>query len=310
VNLIPLRTAVIAGTCAVALSFVALPAHAGTITSSGAGSSAAATPFEVSPTDEPTTEPTDDGSTPTDGATTPTDDSGAEDTTGDDSGSDVADDQGDESGSDDAPAPVETPVVLPAEKGTPKQTFQQTVFLPKTIATRGIHVVYSGLTPKAKYQPYYNGGQFGGELGHVKKANAKGVVNFVYHFSKADKWMTKLGASYGVGLLGLQTDLRLERQVEVKYDSDVALATERHGKKVALAVSVEKAGVSGKNSAWKKVSVEFQKKTGTKWVTVKTVKTNSKGVAKATVKARKSMWRAVVDSGTNVAGTTTKGHRK
>ena len=41
--------------------------------------------------------------------------------------------------------------------------------------------------------------------------------------------------------------------------------------------------------------MHFQKKADAKWVTVKTVKTNAKGVAKATVKAGKSVWRAVVE---------------
>lgn len=119
----PLRAAVIAGTCVVALSLVALPAFADVAPGMSADPTVQAGPV-----------PTDDAS----------------DTTTDDSG-DVADD---DTSTDDSTDTTAAPVVtLPAEKGKPKQHFADTVFTPKEIAKKGLRVTFTGLTAGKTYQP-------------------------------------------------------------------------------------------------------------------------------------------------------------
>lgn len=308
-NLIPLRTAAIAGTCAVALSFVALPAYA-------------AVPFdEMSSTTDSsqTTAPDDTATVPTDDSTTPTDDSTTDDsttddsTTGTDDGSDVSDDNGSDSDSTDDGNDDTTPVVtLPAEKGKPKAHYVDTVLTPKAIAKKGVKVVYTGLTAGKKYQPYYFVPEaFGDSYGKELTASKKGTLTVTYTWKKVEPSFDKLGAVYDVGLLGVDTAYREYHEIAVKYDSDLKWnAAVRHGKKVTLSVSVDKDDAKGKSSDWKKTSVEFQKKVGTKWVTVKTVKTNAKGSAEVTLKAGVSTWRAVLAGSTTVIGATSHGHRK
>jgi hypothetical protein len=323
-NLIPLRNAAIAGTCAVALSFVALPAYASVSTDAGSSS------CTTSDTSGDSTTGDDDS---TDTSQVGTDDSSSTDvTTPDDTmmtGIPVTDTTSTDSSmtpalrayddtaatddtcdsDDDSDATATAP--LPAEKGTAKQHFAQTVFTPKEIAKKGIKVEYTGLTAGKTYQPFESTGQSGGPIGDVRTASKKGTITFTYKFAKAEKSFTTLGAVYTVGLLGQDTDLRLTQEIAVKYDSDLTWNTaERHGKKVTLSVSVDKDDKAGKSSDWKKVSVEFQKKVGTKWVTVKTVKTNSKGAAKATIKAGVTTWRAVLAGSHTVIGATSGGHRK
>lgn len=290
-NLIPLRTAAIAGTCVVALSFISLPAFA--------VDAPVTDPGTTQPTDEPTVAPTDDSTT------APTDDS----TAGADDGSEVGDDNGSDSTDDDGDAsPVAT---LPAEKRTPKQHFAQTVFTPKEIAKKGIKVEYTGLTAGKEYQLFESTGQSGGPLADAKKASNKGTLKFTYRFSRSERSFAALGAVYTIGLDGIDTDLRLTQEIAVKYDSDLTWNTaERHGKKVTLSVSVDKDDAAGESSDWKKVAVAFQKKVRTTWVTVKTVKTNKKGTAKLTLKAGVSTWRAVLAGSTTVIGATSGGHRK
>lgn len=313
-NLVPLRTAAIAGTCAVALAFVALPAQAATLSSfshsadssstpTGTESSSTPTDTASAASDDPGTAVGDDGTSAGDSGTEAGDD-------GTDASDDNGDDQSDDQGGDDADGSSSAPVALAAEQGTPTQTFRQTVLLPREVRTRGIKVVYSGLTRKAHYQPYFSGGQGGGSIGEVRKANGKGELTLTFHPRDDLRWMTQLGATFVIGLRGVDTDLDLTQRIEVKYDSDVALVTKRHGDHVSLAVSVDHQTKSGKDAAWKKVKVDFQKKVGTKWVTVKTVRTGADGVAKTKVEAGKSEWRAVVSSGRTVAGTTTRGHRR
>ncbi|RIX27547.1 hypothetical protein [Amnibacterium setariae] len=323
-HLTALRTAAVAGTCAVALSFVALPAQAATVshgshsgsepsssqteTSSSSSSDDASSGTDVGDDHGSGTEVGDDHGDGTevgdDDGTDATDESGDSDES-DDSGDDASDDQG----GDDADG-SSAPVALPAEQGSPSQAFRRTVLLPKEIRTKGIKVVYSGLTRKAHYQPYFSGGRFGGEIGEVRKANGKGAITLTIHPRKDLAFMTQLGASFVIGLRGLDTQLDLTQRIEVKYDSDVALTTKRRGEHVSLAVAVDHETRSGDDSAWKKVRVRFQKKVDGKWVTVKTVRTDAKGVAKAKVTAGRSEWRAVVVSGRTVAGTTTRGHRR
>lgn len=298
-NLIPLRTAVIAGTCAVALSFVALPAFADVDPNMASDPSASQT---VDSTDPASADPT---------ATDPTDatvDDGMDDSgeVGDDNGSDTSTDDGDATAT---AAPV---VSLPAEKGTPKQHFADTVFTPKEITKKGIKVEYTGLTAGATYQPFYSTGQSGGELTDPKKASTKGTISFTYRLSKAGKKsFGALGAVYTIGLRGNDTSLDLTQQISVKYDSDLTWKpAERHGGKVTLTVSVDKDDAAGKAGDWKKAEVDFQKKVGTTWVTVKTVKTNAKGVASATITSGKKVWRAVLVTSRTVIGATSAGHKK
>lgn len=313
---LPFRTAVIAGTCTVALSFVALPAHAAvpfadmststSTTDSGNTSDSTTTGVVDNSTTDATT--TDDSTTD---ATDATDDDGTDAT--DDDGTDVSDDDGsdatDDSG-DDTSAPVVAP--LPAEKGTPKADYSDTVLTPKEITKKGIKVVYTGLTAGAKYQPYYAvPDRFGDTYGTELTASKKGTLTVTFTWKKERPSFNTLGAVYVIGLLGVDTDLRLEQTISVKYDSDLTWnAAERHGKKVTLSVSVDKDDAKGRSSDWKKTAVEFQKKVGTTWVTVKTVKTNAKGTAKVTIKAGVSTWRAVLAGSSTVIGATSKGHKK
>lgn len=293
-NLIPLRTAVIAGTCAIALSFVAVPAFAAT-TPDGAS-------CVILDSSDPSYDPAcvempdasgDDSSSMSDDSSSMGDDSSADDS----------------SAEDGTPAVTEAP--LPAEQGKPAQHFAATVFAPSVIAKRGITVRYTGLTAGKSYQPFYSTGQSGGELGKVRKANGKGVIAFTYKFDKSEKQQfAKLGAVYTIGLLGQETDLRLTQEITVKYDSDLHWhAADRHGKKVTLSVSVDRAGASGDDSDWKKAKVVFQKKVGTKWVAVRTVKTDADGDASATFTSTVKVWRAVVESSSTVHGSTSRGHR-
>jgi hypothetical protein len=315
-HLSALRTAAIAGSCAVALSFIALPAQAVPVSSFSHSGSESSSSDSSSPPADAANPSTDDSVSTTgddaaagDGTPQAGDDdateAGEDDGTADDDGTDASDDQG-----DDASGTTTAPVVLAAEQGTPTQTFRQTVLLPKEIRTKGIKVVYSGLTRKADYQPYFSNGRSGGPIGGVRKANGKGVITLTIHPRKDLAWMTTLGASFVVGLRGVDTDLDLTQQIEVKYDSDIALSTKRHGKRVALTVSVDHETESGEDAAWKQVKVRFQKKVGTKWATVRTVRTDAKGHARAEVEAGRSEWRAVVASGETVAGTTTRSHRR
>ena len=311
-NLIPLRTAAIAGACTVALSFVALPARA-------------AVPFDdlnTSTTSDTTPAPDSTDSTPAPDSTdsTPADDSSVTDDTGtddtsatDDSGDmtdDSGDDVGDDDGSDDSSDPTTVTPALPKEKGSPKQHFEQTVFTPKEIATKGLKITYTGLTAGKSYQPFEATENSGGELTDAKKADKKGTLTVHYKFKKSEESFTTLGATYAIGLNGVDTDVQLRQTITVKYDSDLTWnAAARHGGKVTLSVNVDKDNAAGKSADWKKADVDFQKKVGSKWVTVKTVKTNAKGVATATVKSGRSVFRAVLDAGKTVIGATTKGHR-
>ncbi|GAA2753994.1 hypothetical protein [Amnibacterium kyonggiense] len=316
-HLSALRTAAIAGSCAIALSFVALPAHAVTVSAfshSGSESGTSSSDSATTSTDDSGTAAGDDGTATEagdgNGGAEAGDDNGSDAT---DDGTDAGDDQGDDASDDqggDTGGSASTPVALPAEQGTPTQTFRDTVLLPKELRTRGIKVVYSGLTRKAHYQPYFSGGQSGGPISEVKRANGNGSLTLVIRPRKDLAWMSTLGASFVIGLRGVDTDLDLTQQIQVKYDSDAALTTERHGKRVALAVSVDRETESGRAAAWKKVQVHFQKKVDGTWVTVKTTRTDAKGVAKATVKAGKAEWRAVVAAGKKVAGKTTRSHRR
>lgn len=285
-NLIPLRTVVVAGTCAVALSFVALPAYADD-PSSDSGTNPSTTETVVMPN-------------PSDTDMGVTDDSGAMNNGA------AADDS---AAGDDTSGVMEAP--LPAEQGRPKQRFAATVMAPAVIAKKGITVEYTGLTAGKSYQPFYSTGRSGGELGSVRKASSKGVVSFTYKFDRTEKkQFAALGAVYTVGLLGQDTDLRLTQEIAVKYDSDLTWhAAERHAGKVTLSVSVDRAGASGKDSAWQKAKVAFQKKVGTTWKTVKTVRTNAAGDAETTVKASVATWRAVVKAGSTVSGSTSRGHK-
>jgi hypothetical protein len=267
VNLTPFRTALIAGGCAVALSFAALPAHASTTTAVENG------PTSTSASVETTPAPADDVT----------------------------------------PAPTATPTeaAKPAEKGHPKQVFADTTIEPRVITKHGVHVVYTGLTAHARYQPFYSTGESGGPLGHVRKADAKGRLVVNYHFTKQEKALVALGATYSFGLTGVDTQLQLTKTIEVKYDSDLVWhAPVRHGKTVTLSASVDKAGATGKDKAWKKVVVLFQKQDGADWVTVEKDRTDAKGLAKVTVKSGTAVWRAVVDSTRTVSGSTSKGHKK
>lgn len=293
-NLISLRTAVIAGTCAVALSFVAVPAFADVDPGTGLDTSTSQT------TDPASTDPT---------ATDPTD---ATDDDGMDDSGDVSDDDASDTSTQNGGATAAPVATLPAEQGKPKQHFAHTVFTPKEIAKKGIKVEYTGLTAGATYQPFYSTGQSGGELTDPKTASKKGTVSFTYKLSKAEKKsFGALGAVYTIGLRGEQTALDLTQQISVKYDSDLTWKpAERHGGKVTLTVSVDKDDAAGKAGDWKKAEVEFQKKVGTTWVTVKTVKTNAKGVASATITSGKKVWRAVLETSRTVIGATSAGHTK
>lgn len=298
-NLFPLRTAVIAGTCAIALSFTALPAFAAT-TPDGS----ACTVLDSSdPAYDPTCVEASDGAAATD---YPQEDDGADQNAGD-----TIDDSG--AMNNGAPAGDDTSgvaVALPAEQGKPKQHFAATVLAPAVIAKKGITVRYTGLTPRKSYQPFYSTGQSGGELGKVRTASSKGVIAFTYTFDKSEKkQFATLGAVYTIGLLGQDTDLRLTQEIAVKYDSDLTWhAADRHAGKVTLSVSVDRAGASGRDSAWSKARVAFQKKVGTTWKTVATVRTDAKGDAEATVRSSSATWRAVVRAGTTVSGSTSRGH--
>ena len=305
-NLIPMRTAVIAGTCAIALSFVAVPAFAAPTSISGTS----CVTDQNDPSYDSTCLDTPDPTVTDDTTADTTDDSSADDSSADDPSSMGDDTSADDPSADDG-TPVETAAPLPAELGKPKQAFAATVFAPSVIAKKGITVHYTGLTAGASYQPFYSTGQSGGELGKLRTANGKGAISFTYKFSKSEKkQLAKLGAVYTIGILGQDTDLRLTKQITVKYDSDLTWhAADRHGKKVTLSVSVDRAGASGEDSDWSRAKVAFQKKVGTAWVTVKTVKTDSDGDAKATFRAKVNVWRAVVKSGTTVFGSTSKGHR-
>jgi hypothetical protein len=282
VNLIPMRAAVIAGTCAVALSFTALPAHADDAVPPSTSGTAQTTPAPAA------TDTTVDGGTvvtapPSEGTPDP-----------------VA-----------TQAPAVTPTPLAAEKGTPKQRFTDTTLTPRSAAKHGVHAVYSGLTPGATYQPYYSSGRSGGELGVLRTATATGTIDFLYHFDSSEKAFTEVGARYAVGLLGLETKLRLTKQIAVKYDSDIRWQpAERDGKKVTLSAVVEKTGASGTEKAWKRAAVRFQKKVGSSWVTVKSDRTNADGLAIVTISSTVRVWRAVVDATSTVFGTPTKSHRK
>lgn len=294
-NLIPLRTAVIAGTCAVALSFVALPAFADVDPGTGIDTTTSQTTDQASP-DPAATDPTDET----------IDDDGM-----DDSG-DVTDDNGSDTSTENGEATAAPVVTLPAEKGAPKQHFADIVFTPKEIAKKGIKIEYTGLTAGATYQPFYSTGQSGGELTDPKKASKKGTISFTYRLSKAEKKsFGALGAVYTIGLRGDETALNLTQLISVKYDSDLTWKpAERHGGKVTLTVSVDKDNAAGKAGDWKKAEVEFQKKVGTEWVTVKTVKTNAKGIASATITSGKKVWRAVLQTSHTVIGATSAGHKK
>ncbi|MFD1720690.1 hypothetical protein [Amnibacterium endophyticum] len=290
-NLVPLRAAAVAGTCAIALSFVSLPAQAAPLVAAPASGSAAAQ-MSSSGGDDHADEQGDDSTSEESG----------------DSPSEQESDDASEQESDDSAD--ETPATLPAEQGTPKQDFRSTVLLPKEVATRGIKVRYSGLTPKANYQPYWSGGEMGGELTKLKKANGKGVIVLTIRPGKDLVWMKQLGSEFTVGLIGQDTELNLSQQIQIKYDSDVALTTKRHGKKVLLAVTAERETTSGHQAPWKKVRVLLQKKTDAGWKTVRTLRTNSHGLATAKVKSGKTLWRAVAASTKHIAGATTKGHRR
>ena len=294
-NLIPVRTAVIAGTCAIALSFVAVPAFA-----EDGSSSMAASP---EPGDGSTMG--DDGSEAGDGTEDSTDESS------DDSTGDTADD-GIDDGSD-ADDPAATTATPPAEHGTPRHHLRDGTLEPREVVKKGIRVEYTGLTAHASYQPFYSTGQSGGSIGDPVEANGKGTIVFTWHPASGTKNpFAHAGARYSLGLMGTDTQLSLLDEITVGYDSDLVWKpAKRHHGTVTLEVHADHAKPSGsKDAAWKKVRVEFQKKVGDTWVTVTTKKTNAHGVAKAVFVAGKHVWRAVVESKGTVLGSTTKGHKK
>lgn len=322
-NLVPLRTAVIAGTCAVALSFTTVPAFAVVSTAAGSSSCTAAGTSSDDTSSEDTS--ADDPGSTDDGPVAASDGSAPGDTTpivspayrADDDSGDSADTDdtcaGDDDGTDDSGSTAPVVVApLPAEQGTPKASYSDTVFTPKAIRSRGIRVVYSGLTAGAEYQPFFFvPGRFGDSYGRALTASKKGTVTVRFAWKKVQPSFLELGAVYDIGLRGVDTELNLTREITVKYDSDLIWhAAERHGRKVVLSVSVDRDGAKGTSSDWKKVPVAFQKKVGTRWVTVKTVRTNGKGVARTRITAGVSAWRAVVAGSGTVVGATSAGHRK
>lgn len=99
-----------------------------------------------------------------------------------------------------------------------------------------------------------------------------------------------------------------------KYDSRIAWKKPKKSGKL-LTLSAEAASVNdssrifGNYAAWSKAKVRFQIQRTGKWKTVATVKTDAKGVARATVKFHKGTWRAITVDSSTTWGRTTGSHK-
>jgi hypothetical protein len=284
-NLPVLRTAVLAGGCALALAFVPMTATAAVLPASEPGSHGRTS------TDDPTTNATSDDSTDDGSADDASDDQGADDQGADDQG---ADDQGEDGHG------------RSAERHGAKGRVDDDTVAPHELERDGVKVVFTGLTPRARYQPYWTDGTTTGSIGGARKADDRGVLRFSW---KPAKNRVATG-TFQVGLQGVDTVYDSTRTVEVKYDSDLSLErADRHGKRVSLTAEATRTTRSGASSTpWKRVEVDFQKRVGTTWVTVATDETDARGVATATVRADAHVWRAVVDGTATVFGSRTKAH--
>lgn len=282
-KLIPLRTAAIAGTCAVALSFVALPAWASPTVSSSSTIAAASV----------------SGS--------------GDDATGDPSTGDEAEHESEDESddlADDSTGGASDGSSLPAEQGHPALRLERTTISPAELAKHGVTAVATGLTPGVRYQPFWSSTQMGDTIKGPRKADGKGTLTFTW---KPGKTRASEPTTWTIGVGGVETDMtNVTQTLVVKYGSDLTWGgATRHGSTVTLRASLDREGRSGKDAAWKKVPVAFQKQVGDVWVTVRTKRTNGNGVAKVTVKAEAgTVWRVVVDGTSTVAGSKTKGHRR
>ena len=295
-NLVPLRAAVIAGTCAVALSFVAVSAFADTPTDDPSGTSTSSpTSSDSTGTDAGTEDPTTDSSTDT---PTPA--------VSDDSSEDVSDDSSDDAGESSGVTDL-----LPNEAGHPRLHVGHGNVDLRDFLSHGVRVALTGLTPGYSYQPFYGTANSGDVIGKPRTADSHGQIGFTWKPDRSRTGFSKPG-EYTLGLAGTQTSLMITTTIVVKRDSDLVwLPAKRTGHTVTLSVSADHAPASGgKDVKWKKVKVDFQKKVGSTWVTVTTAKTNDHGVAKATFVSGKQIWRAVIDATAAVFGSTTKAHTK
>lgn len=99
-----------------------------------------------------------------------------------------------------------------------------------------------------------------------------------------------------------------------KYDSRIGWhSPKRSGRAVALKASVARISdatrIAGTYAAWHGAKVRFQRKHGTKWVTLAVARADSHGVARARTTFKKGVWRAVSVDDATTWGRQTGSHK-
>lgn len=203
------------------------------------------------------------------------------------------------------------PVHSHASTSKPTETLPEHVTV-QDLYTTGVKVRFTGLKAGQQYDFVFSTPESGGPVSSPT-ASKKGTITATYKVDDPGKgnYQYFVGDAGNLGLYTAGTKV-VSKVLSVKYGSSLKWSpAKRHGEKVTLRVTARQwSPDTTKNVLRAEAKVKFQKKVGSHWKTVKTVTTSSKGVAKATIRAPKHTWRAIVASTKTVWTSRTGTHKK